>query len=825
MALRKFLFMNGTEGYSQEQAASDELALGKATFSGVSGVAIDAGGQLISSVGAPVSGTDAARKTDVDNAASAANSYTDQKVGAEAALRQAADTQLSTNISNEATARQNADTQLTTDLTNEVNRAQAAEAAITTAYQAADTTERNARIAADSDLSTAITNEVNRATGAESGLSTAISNEATRAQGVEASLSTAISNEATRAQGAESALSTAISNEATARASADSSIRTDFAAADSALQTDYIARDTVVLNSAKSYADNLLSGFIVKAPAKAVAVANITLSGEQTIDGVPLVAGDRVLVAGQSDATKNGLYVVAAGTWSRSQDFNDDAEMKDGVSVFIEQGGVYHDSTWVLITNNPIVLGTTALTFVQFSGLGQIIAGDGLSKTDNTLNVNPGKGIKIDADAVAVKLATYPALQFSGAGSDELAVKTQALGGLDIGGSGLFVKVDGQTTKVEIDNTLQVIFNADKGLYNSGSGLGVVVNTAKGLAVDHNGIGIVLAGAPGDGMFSGMQFSGTGHLAVQTPNGSGLVVGASGVSINPDNNRGFATDGTGAYVVVNGSKAMAVDASGLAVKYDDQKAMAMDATKGLQVVADATNGIKTDATAGLQVKFDATKAMAMDATAGLQVVVDETQGLHIDATAGLQATIAANSGLQFTGGKFDLKLASANTLSKDASGLTVTGVPSLFKVDGVATSANVTAVNLGTLTGAAAADALHYHDGIKGVRAAAGSIAQGKAVYVSASNTVSAASCSSSATARVMGISVAASAMGAVVVQHAGALAAFSGLSAGTPYYLGSDGSPVEFSSLVSGDRVIRLGFALNATTMEVCLQDMGAKA
>lgn len=135
----------------------------------------------------------------------------------------------------------------------------------------------------------------------------------------------------------------------------------------------------------KQYVDNLVTGLDFKQSVRAISTTNITLSGAQTIDGVALVAGDRILVTGQTTATANGIYVVAAGAWTRATDADVSAEVTPGMFCFVEEGTTYSDSGWVLATNAPIVLGTTALTFTQFNGLGQISAGTGLDKTGSTV--------------------------------------------------------------------------------------------------------------------------------------------------------------------------------------------------------------------------------------------------------------------------------------------------------------------------------------------------------------------------------------------------------------------------------------------------------
>lgn len=156
----------------------------------------------------------------------------------------------------------------------------------------------------------------------------------------------------------------------------------------------------------KGYVDNVAAGLDPKGSVRVVSTTNITLSGAQTIDGVSVIAGDRVLVAGQSSAATNGIYVCAAGAWSRATDADTSAEVTSGLYVWVEEGTTNADTGWVLTTNNPITLDTTALTFTQFSGLGQITAGSGLTKTGNTLNVGAGTGITVNADDIQIS-ASY----------------------------------------------------------------------------------------------------------------------------------------------------------------------------------------------------------------------------------------------------------------------------------------------------------------------------------------------------------------------------------------------------------------------------------
>lgn len=154
----------------------------------------------------------------------------------------------------------------------------------------------------------------------------------------------------------------------------------------------------------KGYVDSVCQGLDCKFSVRVATTANITLSGTQTIDGVALSVGDRVLVKNQSTASANGIYVVASGAWSRAADADTSAEVTSGLFTFVSEGTVNASTGWVLTTPDPITLGTTALTFTQFSGAGQIVDGAGLSKSGNTLSVNvDDASIEINSDTLRVK--------------------------------------------------------------------------------------------------------------------------------------------------------------------------------------------------------------------------------------------------------------------------------------------------------------------------------------------------------------------------------------------------------------------------------------
>jgi len=158
----------------------------------------------------------------------------------------------------------------------------------------------------------------------------------------------------------------------------------------------------------KGYVDAARSGLDVKASVRVATTAPVLLASGlengDTLDGVTLATGDRVLVKDQSTGSENGIYVVqATGAAVRATDADVSAEVTAGMFTFVAEGTTNADSGWVLTTNDTVTLGTTALTFAQFSGAGQITAGDGLTKTGNTINaVGTAGRISVSSDAIDI---------------------------------------------------------------------------------------------------------------------------------------------------------------------------------------------------------------------------------------------------------------------------------------------------------------------------------------------------------------------------------------------------------------------------------------
>lgn len=154
----------------------------------------------------------------------------------------------------------------------------------------------------------------------------------------------------------------------------------------------------------KGYVDALAQGIDAKASCVVATTANITLSGTQTIDGIAVSVGDRVLVKDQTSQANNGIYLVASSTWTRTTDANTWDELV-AAFTFIEKGTTQANNGYISTITAGGTLGTTAVTFAQFSGAGQVIAGAGLTKTGNTLDVGTASSSRIVVNSDNIDLA------------------------------------------------------------------------------------------------------------------------------------------------------------------------------------------------------------------------------------------------------------------------------------------------------------------------------------------------------------------------------------------------------------------------------------
>lgn len=308
----------------------------------------------------------------------------------------------------------------------------------------------------------------------------------------------------------------------------------------------------------KQYVDSIAQSLDVKASVRVASIANVVIAtgGLIVIDGIQLVAGDRVLLKDQTTASENGIYVANAGAWTRAIDANSAVLVTPGLFTFIEDGAINANAGFVLTTKAPITLGTTALSFSQFSGAGQIIAGNGITKSGNMLSVVgtanrvtvSGSGVDIAATFVGQSSITTLGLITTGTWNG--ATVDVAHGGT--GATTLTGYVKGAGTAALTSST--TIPNTDI------TGLGTMsTQNASAVAVNGGAINGTTIGATtaSTGAFTSLSTTGAATLAsVTTANATVTGGSVNGTSV------GATTASTGKFTNLTATSVMSLNSIG-----------------------------------------------------------------------------------------------------------------------------------------------------------------------------------------------------------------------------------------------------------------------
>lgn len=249
--------------------------------------------------------------------------------------------------------------------------------------------------------------------------------------------------------------------------------------------------DTQAAN--KAYVDALVTGLTWKNATVAATTANINLATTAltAIDGVTLVAGDRVLVKNQTAPAENGIYAAATGAWARVLDLDAAIEFTNA-TTFVNHGTTQANTGWTQ-TNTVATVGTSAVAWVQFNGAAGVVAGIGLTSSGNTLDINMGAGIvALPSDEVGIDVyaPTTGALILTENGTAtstntnaKLAILLAAAGGLTQDATGLYVPANGITNAMILNEKFLLdADDASSGSVDLGATLAIFGNATQGIS-------------------------------------------------------------------------------------------------------------------------------------------------------------------------------------------------------------------------------------------------------------------------------------------------------------------------------------------------------
>ena len=188
-----------------------------------------------------------------------------------------------------------------------------------------------------------------------------------------------------------------------------------------------------------------------KEPVEAASTANLTLSGEQTIDGQSLVTGDRVLVKDQSTAADNGIYVVDSGAWSRASDADSGDELDDGATVWVKAGSANGDRIYTQVNTVPTV-GGSAQSWAITGSATSVSSMSDLSDA-NTSSAVDGSILRYESSAGEWQATTAANMLLNDTGQLQLPA-TGASGGIVLGGDWSIYRSAAGTATIPSNNLI-----------------------------------------------------------------------------------------------------------------------------------------------------------------------------------------------------------------------------------------------------------------------------------------------------------------------------------------------------------------------------------
>jgi len=382
-----------------------------------------------------------------------------------------------------------------------------------------------------------------------------------------------------------------------------------------------------------------------------------TSNGALSVDGVAVAVDDRILVKNQANAFENGMYVVTATggasavfVLTRATDMNQDIEFP-GSFEFVEEGTVNADNGYVVTTNLPITIGTTAITWTQFSGAGQITAGNGLVKSGNTIDVataNIGR-IVVNADNIDLATTGVSAAVYKSVSVDVYGRVTAGTNPTTLSGYGITDALSTSSTSTQAIYGRPFIY--DDGLSSTGQYLQILngsdLTAARSLTLDVNDANRTITLSGNLTINSAATISGT-NTGDQTITLTGDVTGSGTGSFTTTLANSGVTAGTYKSVTVNAKGLVTAGTNPTTLAgYGIVDAQALDAT--LTALAGVSTSANTLIYATASDTFTTTSFTAFGRS-----LVDDADASAGRTTLGLgtMATQNANS-VAITGGTID----------------------------------------------------------------------------------------------------------------------------------------------------------------------------
>jgi hypothetical protein len=435
---------------------------------------------------------------------------------------------------------------------------------------------------------------------------------------------------------------------------------------------------------------DLVAGLKWKNQVRVATLANISLEGVQTIDGVSLVVDDSVLVKNQTNPAENGIYLVKEEQWERRGDADNSPNDELTAAAVLILSGSQASTAWT-VNSTVTTINVDPVNWVQFNGAAAITAGDGMTKTGNQLDVvaSATGGLSVAPDSVSIKLATFSALNTT---SDGLAVDASIAGDALLLTDGVLDVVAAANGGLEVAaDAIQVKLASASGLNTDSSGL--YVGSSSAIDVVANAVSVKLATNSGLNTTSGLAVDASiagdallltdGVLDVKVKSDAGIQVTADELDLKLVVNGGLSKSASGLTVV--GSSAIDIS-EGVTLKLATNSGL--NTTSGLAVDAsiagdallltDGVLDVKVASTGSLQITSDELSVKLQNnsglvSTAdGLALNAAGIAGNGLDYTNGvLSLNISSTGGLEIVEDNLAIKLATNSGLSLDANGLSL----------------------------------------------------------------------------------------------------------------------------------------------------------